>query len=184
MEIRYPEIGVCGLSCRLCPSRFTEGESRCAGCKSTTRMAVGCPFIACAIKRKGIEFCWECGESGSCARWAGHRESGRVRDSFVCYAKLEENIAAIDRDGLQAFIDGQCEREDILRGMLAEFNEGRSKTFYCVAATLLDPDELRSALAKVRETAGGMEVREKAKALRALLEAAASARSIKLALRK
>jgi hypothetical protein len=46
----------------------TEVESRCSGCKSSTRMAVDCPFITCAAKRKGIEFSWECGESETCER--------------------------------------------------------------------------------------------------------------------
>lgn len=57
MQVDYPEIGICGLSCRLCPSYHIEGKSRCAGCKSANRMAVGCPFITCAVKKKGIEFC-------------------------------------------------------------------------------------------------------------------------------
>jgi hypothetical protein len=26
-------------------------------------MAVGCPFITCAVKKKGIEFCWDCEEN-------------------------------------------------------------------------------------------------------------------------
>ena len=54
MQFKYPEIGICGLSCRLCPMHNTETESRCLGCKSSSRMAVGCPFITCAIKNKGI----------------------------------------------------------------------------------------------------------------------------------
>jgi len=34
MQIKYPEIGICGLSCRLCPIYNTKAESRCLGCKS------------------------------------------------------------------------------------------------------------------------------------------------------
>jgi hypothetical protein len=184
MEHPNPEVGVCGLSCRLCPHYHTDAESRCGGCKSEARMAVGCPFITCAVKRRGIEYCWECDESGSCERWAGHREYGRTRDTFVCYASLEDNIAAIRRGGLPAFVDEQRAREELLVAMIAEFNEGRSKTFYCIAATVLSLAELRSALASARGSAGGMEVRERAKVLHGLLDAAASARDIKLALRK
>jgi hypothetical protein len=184
MEIRHPEVGICGLSCRLCPHHHTDAESRCGGCKSESRMAVGCPFITCAVKSKGIEFCWECDESGTCERWAGHREFGRTRDTFVCYASLDENIAAIGRNGLDAFVDEQSERERLLVEMLAEFNEGRSKTYYCIAATVLGPSELSFALESARGSCDGMDVREKAKVLHALLDAAASARSIRLALRK
>ena len=41
MKIKYPEIGICGLSCRLCPRFHTETQSKCNGCKSESRMA-GC----------------------------------------------------------------------------------------------------------------------------------------------
>jgi hypothetical protein len=184
MEIRYPDIGVCGLSCRLCPHHHTDAESRCGGCKSEMRMAVGCPFITCAVKRKGIEFCWECDESGSCERWSGHRDFGRTRDTFVCYAALEDNIASIRGSGLEAFIGEQSEREGLLVEMLDGFNEGRSKTFYCIAATVLDPSALRSAIDSARESAGGRDVRERSKVLRAALDAIAAERSLRLALRK
>jgi hypothetical protein len=184
MEIRHPEVGICGLSCRLCPHHHTDAESRCGGCKSESRMAVGCPFITCAVKRRGIEFCWECDENDSCERWAGHREFGRTRDTFVCYASLDENIAAIGRAGLDAFVEEQSEREQLLIEMIAEFNEGRSKTYYSIAATLLPPSELLSALESARGSCDGMDVREKAKVLHALLDAVADARGLKLALRK
>jgi hypothetical protein len=184
MEHQHAEVGVCGLSCRLCPHFHTDAESRCGGCKSVSRMAVGCPFITCAVKRRGIEFCWECDESGSCERWASHREFGRTHDTFVCYAALEDNIASIGRIGLEAFVEQQREREQLLGEMLAEFNEGRSRTFYCIAATVLDPSEIRCALAGAREASVGMDVRERAKVLRGRLDALAGAHSLKLALRK
>ncbi|NJD54065.1 MAG: hypothetical protein FIB07_14500 [Candidatus Methanoperedens sp.] len=41
MIFKYPEIGVCGLSCRLCPRYQSEGESRCFGCKTESRMGAG-----------------------------------------------------------------------------------------------------------------------------------------------
>jgi hypothetical protein len=43
MKITYPEIGICGLSCGLCPSYHTDGISRCGGCKTESRMGAGCP---------------------------------------------------------------------------------------------------------------------------------------------
>jgi hypothetical protein len=184
VESHHPEVGVCGLSCRLCPHYHTDGESRCAGCRSEARMAVGCPFITCAVKRRSIEFCWECDEGDSCERWAGHREFGRTRDTFVSYASLEDNIAAIRRDGIDAFVAVQREREALLVEMIAEFNEGRSKTFYCIAATVLDPAQVRAALESARVSAAGMDARGRAKVLHGLLDEAAAARCLRLALRK
>ena len=101
IQIKYPEIGICGLSCRLCPRYHTEAESRCGGCKSESRMAVGCPFITCATKRKGIEFCWQCSENESCERWKKHRVFSKHHDTFKCYQKLEYNIAFIQKYGVE-----------------------------------------------------------------------------------
>jgi hypothetical protein len=184
VEIVHPEIGVCGLSCRLCPRYHTQGESRCTGCKGEQRMSAGCPFITCAVKRKGIEFCWDCADSAECERWARHRELGRTHDSFVSYAGLEATIACVQCDGLEAFVAEQDLRESLLCEMLEEFNEGRSKAYYCIAATVLPPDELRRALTQARETSREMDPRARSKALHALLDAAADMRSVTIALRK
>ncbi|NLL53126.1 MAG: DUF3795 domain-containing protein [Peptococcaceae bacterium] len=76
MAIKYPKMGICGLSCQLCPMYHTDANSRCEGCKSKSRMTLGCPFITCAIKKKEVEFCWECKESPNCEKWRKHREAG------------------------------------------------------------------------------------------------------------
>jgi len=146
-------------------------------------MAAGCPFITCAVKRKGIEFCWECEDGDSCERWAEHRRRGRERDSFVCYAALEDNIAMVDRVGIEAFADEQRLREDLLREMLSEFNEGRSKTYYSIAVTVLDIAELRLAIESSRQKAGAADVRGRSKLLHAQLDAVAGAHCRRLALR-
>jgi hypothetical protein len=103
MKIKYPEIGICGLSCRLCPNYNTDTKSRCLGCKSEGGMAVGCPFITCAVKKRGIEFCWDCQENESCEKWRKHREFGKRHDTFKCNQKLENDIAFIQRNGVAEF---------------------------------------------------------------------------------
>jgi hypothetical protein len=184
MTVRHLEIGICGLSCRLCPRYHTDGSSRCGGCKSESRMAAGCPFITCAVKRKGVEFCWDCDEASSCERWAKHRAAGRERDSFTCYAFLDANIAAVAREGLESFAAKQRRRERLLDEMLDRFNEGRSKTYYCIAATVLEPSELRTALDAVSQGSESSDVRERSKALHGCLDEVAGRRSVRLALRK
>ena len=111
MKSRYIVIGVCGLSCRLCPMHHTDAESRCAGCKSKVRMAVGCPFITCAVKKKGIEFCWDCEEGETCKRWKQHREIGKQHDSFKSYQTLEDDIIFIQKNGVHEFENLQKIRE-------------------------------------------------------------------------
>ena len=182
--VEYPAIGICGLSCRLCPTYHTVGKSRCGGCKSAYRMGAGCPFITCALKRKGIEFCWQCEEADSCERWAGHRAFSREHDTFVCYQKLEGNIAAIRRDGVRSFLEVQRAREQLLTQMLRGFNEGRSKRLYCIAATVLELDELEDALARAEAAAAGLDLKGRARALHAILDRITQQRGYHLKLRK
>ena len=184
MKINYPEIGICGLSCRLCPMYHTKTKSRCFGCKSKVRMAVGCPFITCAIKRRGIKFCWECGENESCEKWRKHREAGKRFDSFKCYQKLEDNIAFIQKNGIREFENVEKIREKLLKEMLRCFNEGRSKSHYCIAATVLEIDELEKVLRKAKEESKGLEIKEKSKVLHSLVDEVAKRKNYYLKLRK
>lgn len=184
MNIEYPEVGICGLSCLLCPRHHTDGKSRCGGCKSEFRMAAGCPFITCAIKRKGIEFCWDCGEHEVCEKWGKHRELGKEYDSFKCYQKLEDNIAFIQANGVNEFEKLQKTREKLLKEMLQNFNEGRSKSYYCIVATVFEIDELQKLLDEGTKLSKGLEVKEKSKVLHALLDSVAEKKGYKLKLRK
>lgn len=184
MRIEYPAIGICGLSCLLCPSYNTEAKSICLGCKSEGRIAAGCPFITCALKKKGIEFCWECDESETCHKWKNHRETGKKKDSFKCYQKLENDIAFINKNGVAEFEKTQIDREEILKDMLKEFNEGRSKSYYCIASTVLDIDELEDALKGARQVSKGLDIKEKSRLLHSIIDEIAGRRNYYLKLRK
>ena len=184
MQIKYPEIGICGLSCRLCPRYNTQAESRCFGCKSKSRMAVGCPFITCAVKKKGIEFCWECIENKKCEKWKKHRDLGKKVDSFKCYQKLEEDILFIKKDGISEFEKIQSHREYLLKEMLKDFNEGRSKSYYCIAATVLEIEELKEAISQAKKESNCLDVKDKSKVLHLILDSIARKKGYCLKLRK
>ncbi len=185
MHINYPEIGVCGLSCRLCPMYNTEAKSRCSGCKSPTRMAVGCPFITCSVKKKGIEFCWKCKESNNCEKWKKHIVAGKIHDSFKCYQTLEKDILFINQNGINEFENIQKQREHLLKEMLNGFNEGRSKSYYCIAATVLELEELKELLALSKKESDGIDdIKEKSKILHSILDNISLKKKYYLKLRK
>ncbi|DAC72180.1 MAG TPA: hypothetical protein DSN98_06540 [Thermoplasmata archaeon] len=184
MQIKYPEIGICGLSCRLCPMYNTGTESRCQGCKSATRIAVGCPFITCAVKKKGIEFCWDCQEHKTCEKWERHREAGKKFDSFKCYQKLEDDISFIQKNGISAFEKIQKNREQLLKAMLKDFNEGRSKSYYCIAATVLEIQELTDAMNQAKKESDGLDLKGKSKVLHSILDEIAGKKRYCFRLRK
>jgi len=183
MKVSYVEIGVCGLSCRLCPAYHRETKSKCPGCKSEYRMGAACAFQNCALKKKGVEFCGFCEENSTCARWSKHREMGRKHDSIVCYQKVEDNIAFIQKNGMIEFEKQQKIREKLLREMLAEFNEGRSKTLYCIAATVLEIGELETVLKEARAKAQGLDLKAKSEIMHSLLNEIADKKNYILKLR-
>jgi len=184
IKIKYPDIGVCGLSCVLCPRYYTDGTSRCWGCKTPSRMGAICPITNCALNKKGVEFCWKCGESQSCPRWGKLRDFGKQHDSPKCYQTLEDDIAFIQQHDVAEFRIKQQIRADLLTEMLRDFNEGRSKRYYCIAATVMDIDELRESLSKAKKTSAGLGMKEKAKVLHSILDEIAERKGYYLKLRK
>ncbi len=183
MDVIYPEIGICGLSCRLCPSYQTPAASRCFGCKSEDRIKVGCPFITCALKKKDVEFCWECREYETCEKWATHRELGKQVDSFKTYQTLEADIAYIQENGVEAFNEQQLVRESLFKRLLDEYNEGRSKSYYCIAATVMTAEELENALDAAGQTPMA-DLKERAKVMHVILDGTALKKGYLLKLRK
>ncbi|MDD4137839.1 MAG: DUF3795 domain-containing protein [Methanoregula sp.] len=184
MNIQYPEIAICGLSCRLCPHYHMEGASRCGGCKTESRTCAGCPFITCALTKKGVEFCWDCEDHETCAKWAKHRNAGKKADSFKCYQTLAADIAFIQNHGIKEFEKTQKKREHLLQEMLREFNEGRSKSYYCIAATVMEIHELEETLTEAKKRSGGLDSKGKSRVLHSLLDEVARQRNYYLKLRK
>jgi hypothetical protein len=147
-------------------------------------MRVGCPFITCAVKKKGLDFCWQCSESSGCEKWKAHRNASKVGDSFKCYQTLEADIAFVLEHGVHEFERLQKERESVLKAMLEAFNDGRSKSYYCIASTVLEINELHSALQLAREQTKDMALKEKAKTLHSILDQIAKEKGYLLKLRK
>jgi len=148
-----------------------------------SRMGAGYPLITCAIRTKGREFCWDCEDSATCEKWKKHRESGKQHDSFKCYQKLEEDISFIQKNGIEAFENTQKQREELLKEMLQDFNEGRSKNYYCIAATVLEIAQLKMALNKAREGSGELDSKGRSGRLHSILDEIARQKGYYLKLR-
>ena len=68
--------------------------------------------------------------------------------------------------------------------MLDEFNDGRSKSYYCIVATVLSIEELQQTLASARDNSTGLQQKEKAKVMHSTIEKVASQKGYLLKLRK
>ena len=143
----YPTLGCCGLDCGLCPRYYTVGASRCPGCCGPDffNKHPSCSYITCCVKKKGLEVCAQCDEF-PCSKFASWLDKTMIEDSFLTHQKIEPNLYFIREQGLEKFLKQQKKRIALLERMLKDFDDGRSKSFYCIAATLLPVVELESLL--------------------------------------
>ena len=186
----YPTLGCCGLDCGLCPRYYTVGTSRCPGCSGPGFFDKhpSCGYITCCVKKKGLEVCAQCDEF-PCSRFASRSVSAGEYDSVLTYKKVRPNLESIRVYGLEPFIERQRKRIRLLEKMLEGFDDGRSRSFYCIAATLIPIDDLEASLAEAERgvKADGVaaeDVRTKAGVLRELLQGCAGRRGVELKLRK
>ncbi len=183
----YATIGACGIDCGLCPRYHTRTASRCPGCAPEGFLNAGgqwCKMTRCAVRDRGYETCADCAEF-PCYRFEGWDQG----DSFVSHLSSISNLHRIRSQGVAAFAAEQRVRIRLLQIMLDEFDEGRSKSYCCVAAALLPLDELKAAVDGVRldvkrQGLAPDDRKPRAKLLRQVLDAAAERLGVSLKLRK
>ncbi|MFX0210056.1 MAG: DUF3795 domain-containing protein [Candidatus Hodarchaeota archaeon] len=145
----YPTIGVCGLDCGLCPRYYTVGPSRCPGCCGPDffNKHPQCSFITCCVKKKKLEVCAECSEF-PCLKFKSEEEYQQLElsSSYPPDKKVMSNLKFIKEHGIKKFTNQQERRIRLLEIMIENYNDGRSKSFFCKAAALLDLAGLENSL--------------------------------------
>jgi hypothetical protein len=152
----YPTIGVCGLDCGLCPRYYTIGPSRCPGCGGPgfSDRRPSCSFITCCVKKRGLEVCGQCAEF-PCAKFRSEEEyRERESSSYPPDRRVLPNSRFIREKGIKPFIRQQEERIRLLEAMIDGYDDGRSRSFFCRAAALLDPADVRKCLDRARKARG------------------------------
>jgi Protein of unknown function (DUF3795) len=177
--------GCCGLYCGLCPRFQSTAPSRCLGCQRGEQRSY-CSVWRCGVGARGYLTCAECAEY-PCERL--RRTLGEGVDSFISHAPAIPNLKRIRDAGLETYLGEARERRQLVEELLAQFNEGRSMSFYCVASALLAPALIRQALTEVRAAiARGLvddaDPKARAKAMHVTLEELAHGAGIDLKLRK
>ena len=144
----YPTIGACGLDCGLCPRYYTVGVSRCPGCCGSDffNKHPSCSVITCCVKQKNLEVCAECSEF-PCSKF---KDAGEYRaletSSYPPYRKIMPNLNFIKEHRIKEFVEQQEERIKLLETMIENFDDGRSRSFFCKAAALLNLTSLEGSL--------------------------------------
>jgi hypothetical protein len=150
----YPTIGCCGLDCGLCPRYYTVGTSRCPGCGGPDffNKHPSCSFITCCNKKKNLEVCAEC-SNFPCSKFKSTEEYLQLKESssYPSYKKVMLNLNFIKEQGIEKFVEQQKKRIKLLKTMTENFDDGRSRSFFCKAAALIDIAVIRSALDKANQ---------------------------------
>jgi len=184
---KHPVVGACGLNCGLCPRYHTEGASRCPGCCGPDfwQRHPGCGFITCCVKQRDLETCAQCVDWAGCEKVAKLMDSAKYHDSFISYKPLVANFAFIQKNGIEEFVRFEIEKQEFLRQLIDNYNEGRSKSFYCTSCQLIPLDKLKEVLADAEtKLTGDTGIKEKAKVIRAAISNMADTLQIDLKLRK
>jgi len=187
---KYPILGCCGLDCGLCPRYYTVGSSRCPGCAGPDFFGKhpSCGHITCCVKKKRREVCAQCDEF-PCSKFAFWLDKLTLEDSFLTHQKIKSNLYFIKEQGLERFLEQQNKRIKLLERMLRDFDDGRSRSFYCIATALLPVTELEALLGEAErkikmDGVKSDDTKSKAKILKELLNGFAAKGGVELKLRR
>jgi hypothetical protein len=146
---RFPTIGVCGLDCGFCPRYYTAGPSRCPGCGGPDFHSKhpSCSFITCCVKTRNLEICAECPEF-PCSKFKTDREYQQVNESssYPSLKVVMRNLHLVKQQGVKGFVAQQRKRMALLETMIQNFDDGRSKSFFCRVVCLSDLPSVQNAL--------------------------------------
>ncbi|HOZ12871.1 MAG TPA: DUF3795 domain-containing protein [Thermotogota bacterium] len=177
-----PDYALCGLNCCLCPRFHTDGPSRCPGCGGPgfEDKHPSCAVMGYGIRHGRIEYCFRCPEY-PCARYKAPSE----RDSFVSYVKVLPHFREAQED-LDQYLKELKEKFNYLKLLIDKYNDGKSKTFYCVVVNNMDYRDLCTVMEEIRfnEELNGMEGKLRAKEATRLLKQRAEERGVVCILRK
>ena len=177
----YPEFAACGLNCGLCPRYYTTGSSRCPGCagEGFSDVHPPCGILSCS-QRKGIEYCFECDEF-PCKKYDG----ADLEDSFITHINQFLDMEKAKKLGIEAYKTELNEKISILKKLLENYDDGRRKSFYCLAVNLLELADIKAIMEQIGDTVDNLApIKEKAKVISGMFEKIAEEKGITLKLRK
>lgn len=161
---KYETIGCCGIDCGLCPRFHTKGDSVCPGCGALNfkEKHPSCGCLTCCVIKNGLEVCSVC-KDYPCKRFDS---KGENYDSFVTHKKMFTNLDFIKSNGIECFIDQQKIRMNILKDFIANYDDGRSRSFLCISCALLPLDKLQETYRFINNISDSLEIKEKNKRLK------------------
>jgi hypothetical protein len=105
-------------------------DGHCPGCGGGAGNQ-SCAIAKCSLQHDKVEYCFLCSEY-PCQKYKGIEEY----DSFITHQRQLRDIARAQKIGVEAYNKEQARKAKILRTLLSDYNDGRRKTFYCVAINI------------------------------------------------
>jgi hypothetical protein len=177
-----PTVGCCGIDCGLCSRFHTVGKSKCPGCAGVGFFDKhpSCSVLTCCFLKKKMETCGNC-EEFICSRIADWDSA----DSFVTHRACISNLKRIKESGLPIFVRQQQKRLELLEELIQEYDDGRSKSFYCLSTALLPLKELNQAMQRIKSREDDSSDRKRvAKSLREAFAEIANKAHVELSYRR
>jgi hypothetical protein len=175
-------FSLCGLNCCLCPRFNTQGVSQCPGCggKDFFLKHPSCTIITCSKKNGNIEYCFNCAQF-PCKKYLNPGN----KDSFITYKNVNQNLNNAKND-FENYLSDLNKKYEYLIDLIDNYNDGRSKNFYCLAINLLPLNEIRDLMIFIEKNIKNknIDIKEKAKMAVSLFRSKALELNIELILRK
>ena len=107
-------------------------EDGCPGCGGGEGHQP-CAVIRCSQQHSGVEYCFLC-EEYPCQRLQDSLEF----DSFLTHQHMLRDLDRAQKMGMETYLEELGEKTAILEKLLAGYNDGRRKSFFCLAVNLLE----------------------------------------------
>ena len=133
-------LSLCGLNCGLCPMHI---DGYCPGCGGGAGNQ-SCRIARCSLEHDNLTYCYEC-SSYPCDKYMKFAKY----DSFITHQHYHQDLMKAKDGGIDTYNQEQLEKIDILKIFLEKYNDGRKKSFYCLAVNLLELEELKSLIKQI-----------------------------------
>lgn len=174
---QYPLFSLCGLNCGLCSMYL---DKYCPGCGGGAGNQP-CAIARCSQQRIGIEYCYMCDEY-PCEKYDGID----AFDSFITHRNQLKDFEKVKQIGIDSYQSELDEKMKILDYLLANFNDGRRKSFFCLSVNLLELQDVKSIVEQlaIETESDNLTLKEKATLAANMFQTMASKRNVVLKLNK
>lgn len=169
------KFSLCGLNCAICVMHIGGYCPGCGGGEGNQ----SCKIARCGME-KGLEYCFMC-NIFPCDKLLDMEKY----DSFITHRNQIKDMEKARISGMDSYVSMLELKERMLAYLLDNYDDGRKKSFYCMAVNLLDIKEIQKIIYDFESGNNvGMSIKQKADMLKDMLMHLADSMDIKLKLNK